>query len=79
VPANASGWDEDWSYNCASFGSSGNFITSITGYGNAAGTLDSGANQLGAHGSGVNHYYDAGTFSISVNSECSWTEKIVTV
>jgi hypothetical protein len=79
IPSSAKGWDEVWSYNCASFGGRGNFITSITGYGSAAGILDSGANQLGAKGSGTNTYYDKGTFSIQVNSECSWTEKVVEI
>jgi hypothetical protein len=68
-----------WTYNCSAFGSSGNFITSITGYGGAEGTTDAGANQLGTSGSGTNHYYDTGTFSIDVNSECSWTDEAVSV
>jgi len=79
VPAQATSWTENWSYDCSSFGTSGNFITSIAGYGASRGTTDSGANQLGTSGSGVNHYYDTGTFSIQVNSECSWTESIVAV
>ena len=76
VPSTASGWIEQWSYNCSNFGSTGNFITSITGYANAVGTTDAGVNQLGASGSGSNYYYDSGTFSIQVNSECNWTESV---
>jgi hypothetical protein len=79
VPPNVTGWNEGWSYNCASFGQAGNFATNITGYGGAADTTDSGTNQLGMSGSGTNHYYDTGTFSIDVDSECSWTEEAVTV
>lgn len=79
VPADVKGWNEEWSYNCSAFGSSGNFITNINGYGSAAGTTDAGTNQIGSGGSGVNHYYDHGTFSIDVNSECSWTDEAVTV
>jgi len=79
VPSGDKGWDEIWTYNCANFGSSGNFVSSITGYGNAAGTTDTGTNQLGASGSGTNHYYDTGTFAIQINSECAWTEKVMTV
>jgi len=76
VPSTASGWIEQWSYDCSNFGSTGNFITSITGYANAAGTTDAGVNELGASGSGSNYYYDSGTFSIQVNSECNWTESV---
>jgi hypothetical protein len=79
VPAGTKEWDEVWSYDCSAFGSSGNFISTINGFGSASGTTDSGTNQLGASGSGTNHYYDTGTFSIDVNSECNWTEKAVTV
>jgi len=75
VPSDANAWDVQWSYNCANFGTSGNFITNINGYGSADFTTDEGANQLGNSGSGVDHYYDTGTFSIDVNSECSWTVK----
>jgi hypothetical protein len=79
VPAQATSWTENWSYNCSSFGRSGNFITSITGYGGSSGTTDMGANELGTSSAGVNHYYDTGTFNILVNSECNWTESIVAV
>jgi hypothetical protein len=79
VPASVKGWNEVWTYNCSAFGSSGNFITTITGFGGAANTTDSGANELGTGGSGTNHYYDTGTFTIGVNSECSWTDEAVTV
>ena len=77
VPAQATSWTENWSYNCSNFGTSGNFITSVTGFGGNRNTSDSGSNQLGSSGSGVNHYYDTGNFNIEVNSECNWTESIV--
>ena len=79
VPPNVKGWNEVWTYNCSNFGQSGNFATNINGYGSAADTDDSGTNQLGMSGSGTDHYYDTGTFSIDVNSECDWTEEAVTV
>ena len=79
VPSSDKGWDEVWTYNCSAFGSNGNFATSITGFGGAASTTDAGANQLGPGGSGTNHYFDTGTFTIGVKSECAWTEKVVTV
>ena len=78
-PSSAKGWNEVWSYNCASFGMACNFATNITGYGGAVLTTDSGANQLGMSGSGTNHYSDTGTFSVQVDSECSWTEEALSV
>jgi hypothetical protein len=79
VPASDKGWNEVWSYDCSNFGMAGNFATTINGYGSAALTNDSGTNQLGTSGSGTNHYYDTGTFSIDVNSLCHWTEEAVAV
>jgi|ERR1039458_3577292 hypothetical protein len=75
IPAGTAQWEEVWSYDCSSYGSTGNFITFIHGYGSAEFTLDSGVNELGSGGSGVNHYFDTGTFSIQILSECSWTER----
>ena len=76
VPAGARQWLEVWQYDCSSYGSRGNFIASITGYGSAQYTTDSGVNQLGNGGHGINHYFDTGTFSIQIISECDWTETI---
>jgi len=79
IPSNAKGWNEVWTYDCSAFGSSGNFITTVNGFGGAAGTTDQGVNELGANGSGTEHYYDTGTFSIDVNSECNWTDQAVVI
>ena len=76
VPSQAKSWTENWSYDCTSLGTTGNFITSITGYGGSSGTTDVGANELGLSGSGTNYYFDTGTFNIQVNSECNWTESV---
>jgi hypothetical protein len=73
VPSAAGGWRLAWSYNCTAFGSSGNFQIYITGGSGA----DIGVNQLGMKVSGVEHYYDTGTFSLEVNSECSWAIQAV--
>jgi hypothetical protein len=70
-------WDLDWSYDCSSFGQSGNFIVDVMGSGSAADTTDSGVNQLGSSGQGVEHYYDQGTFQLVIDSECSWAVKVV--
>jgi len=77
VSPSSKGWIEEWSYNCSNFGMSGNFLTSIKGYGSSEFTADSGTNQLGMSGSGTNHYYDSGTFSIEVISDCDWSETII--
>ncbi len=72
-----SSWQLQWSYDCSSFGSSGNFIVTVNGYGGASGTSDAGVNELGTGSSGDEHYYDSGTFNLSVNSECNWTVTVV--
>ena len=79
VAAGASEWAESYRFNCSNFGGSGNFQTYITGYGNASLTTDEGANQLAPSGKGTDYYYDTGTFSIQVNSECVWTIVVAAV
>jgi hypothetical protein len=72
-----SSWQLAWAYNCAGFGDgTGNFIIDVQGYGGASDTSDLGVNQLGPQGSGDEHYYDQGTFNLSINSECSWDIKV---
>ncbi len=65
-------WSMAWSYNCASFGSSGNFNVNVN---QPSGDLafDQGPNELGTSGSGTDHYSDTGTFSLEIDSECQWT------
>lgn len=70
----AGDWDLAWTYNCANFGGSGNFQVFITA--DDPSTLVTPVNQLGASGSSVEHYHDAGTFYFEVNSECNWTVKV---
>jgi hypothetical protein len=68
-------WKLDWTYDCSSFGSNGNFIVDEDG-GNDFGGAS--VNELGAGGSGSTMAYnDAGTHYLSVNSECSWTLKVI--
>jgi Protein of unknown function (DUF2510) len=77
-------WDMAWTYDCANFGTSGNFVVSIYDLtGSAGGTEESGGsvdfdnqgvNQLGANGSGVEHFHSGGnTKYLKVISECNWT------
>jgi hypothetical protein len=63
-------WQMSWSYNC--FGSSGNFGISINAPSSDS-SFDVGPNELGDGGSGTDYYFDASTFSLSINSECAWT------
>jgi hypothetical protein len=64
-------WDLQYSYDCASFGSQGNFAVSD----------DTGMpliNELGAKGSDTTHQHGgAGKMYLSVNSECQWKIKVV--
>jgi hypothetical protein len=76
VPAAAKGWHVNWTYNCSNFGSSGNFTFDVE-QGTSLDFNDEGPNELGANGSGTEHYYDTGTFHLSVNSECTWTVQAV--
>ena len=72
-----SSWQLLWTYDCANFGTQGNFIVNVNGYGAAASTTDQGVNQLGRSSTGDEHYYDSGTFNLSVSSECDWTVKVI--
>ena len=76
VPVSAKGWHVNWTYNCASFGMAGNFNFDVY-QGTQLNFNDNGPNQLGSKGSGTEHYYDAGTFHLSVSSECAWTVQAV--
>ncbi len=50
----ASAWTMSWAYNCANFGTSGNFTVNITQPSSDL-TFDVGPNELGASGSGTTH------------------------
>jgi len=64
-----------YSFDCSAYGSSGNFIAELY-QGNSS--VDSIANQLAKSGSDSTPLYDgAGTYHISVNSECDWTVKVI--
>lgn len=68
-------WQVDWTYNCSNFGSQGNFIISA---GNAADISFPSVNELGTSGADTAYVHsDPGSHSLSINSECSWTVKVV--
>lgn len=68
-------WKLRWSYSCAAFGYSGNFIVSEDG---SFGAVD--VNELGMHGHGSTYgYNDAGRHYLQVNSECDWRVRVIGV
>jgi hypothetical protein len=65
-------WTLAWTYNCANIGSIGTFSVDV--HQPASSTIfDTGADELGSTGSGTDHYYDTGSFTLSVTSLCNWT------
>ena len=71
-------WTLAYTYNCAAFGGSGNFV--VYGY-NSDGSLDfngPSVNELGAKGSSSTAVHaDSGKKYLSIASECSWTVTVV--
>lgn len=66
-------WKLTWSYNCAAFGQSGNFIV-LTDDGGAGASV----NELGMRGHGSTYAYgDSGRHYLAVNSECPWRIKVI--
>jgi hypothetical protein len=68
-------WKLDYSYDCADAGGTGNFIVTEDG-GNDMGGLNVNALSSGATSS-TWAYNDAGSHYLSINSECSWSMKVV--
>jgi hypothetical protein len=68
-------WKLDYSFDCSSFGSPGNFQVYEDG-GNDLGGLS--VNDLAMSKTGSTYAYDdGGTHYLEINSECSWTVKII--
>ncbi|MEE4544862.1 hypothetical protein V2S66_23210 [Streptomyces sp. V4-01] len=68
-------WDLHYTYDCTSFGFQGNFIVTTGG----TGFPDPLANEIGKKGTDITHQHDGGTLYLDVNSECSWTVKVVDI
>jgi hypothetical protein len=68
-------WDLHYTYSCTSFGMKGNFIIT-TGGTDFPMPL---ANELGMKGTETTHQHDGGTLYLDVNSECSWTIKVIDI
>jgi hypothetical protein len=73
VPSSSTGWTLKWMYNCTLLGASGNFIVDVVGHGTSKQTRDRGPNELGEGGQGTQHYFDTGTFTLEIASECEWS------
>jgi hypothetical protein len=68
-------WKLDYSFDCSGFGGSGNFIVNEDGGSDFSGAS---VNGLGLGKSGSTFAYgDAGTHYLQVNSECSWSVKVI--
>jgi hypothetical protein len=67
-------WTISYTYDCASFGTSGNFIISV--FNESGGYEDVAVNELAAKGSGTNPEYRSGTFYLEMNSECDWAVRV---
>lgn len=67
-----SSWKLKWSYNCAAFGSKGNFIVAVL-TSNGHHSSNQSVNQLGKKGHGTENYHHGGKFYLEVTSECAWT------
>ena len=68
-------WKLDYTFSCAAFGSSGNFQVFEDGGSDFNGVS---VNELSAGQTGSTWAYgDAGTHYLEVNSECSWTVKVI--
>jgi hypothetical protein len=68
-------WKLSYSFDCSSFGTTGNFIVSEDGGGDLSGAS---VNELGPGKSGSTYAYgDAGTHYLEINSECSWNVRVI--
>jgi hypothetical protein len=68
-------WKLDYSFDCSSFETSGDFIVNEDGGSDFSGAS---VNQLGTGKSGSTYAYgDAGTHYLQINSECSWSVKVI--
>jgi hypothetical protein len=65
-------WTMSWNYSCTGSADDDGFLVVINApQGDTAG--DVGPLELAASESGVDYYYDTGSFSLAVTSDCSWS------
>ena len=70
APTTPDQWAITYTYDCANFGTQGNFA--ITVHSASGGYLDLAANQLAASGGATSYVHGGGTVYLSVDSECAW-------
>jgi hypothetical protein len=64
-------WQVQYTYDCTTFGQSGNFMVTSEDYQVAI-------NQLGMKGADTDYVHnDPGSHSLSIDSECAWTIKVL--
>jgi hypothetical protein len=64
-------WQVQYTYDCTAFGQSGNFVVTSEDY-------ELAVNQLGTKGADTDYVHnDPGNHSLSIDSECSWTIKVL--
>ena len=66
-------WQIQYTFDYTNFGSEGKFQIYINNTINGSLNDDTGANDLSVSGGNTDHYYDAGSHYLQVNSECDWT------
>jgi len=67
-------WQMHWSYDCSSLGTAGYFqVDVVPANTNSANSTDFGPSEQASSDSGTSYYYDSGTFSLFVFSQCPWT------
>jgi hypothetical protein len=67
-------WQLIYTFDCASFGSSGNFIVEVAD--SSGRMVDIAVNELAAKGSSSSPQYTTGTLHLEINSECAWAVKV---
>jgi hypothetical protein len=72
-------WDLAYTYDCTQFGGTGNFIVDIYQSDGTPSFDNNGANELGAGAIRLQHFHTGGTFYLTINSECTWHVKALTV
>ena len=77
VPSSAKGWLVHYLFNCAPYGSSGNFAIYVD---DANGlTTSVAANELALAGGSTYYSYSHGTYSLQINSQCNWAAVVQTI
>jgi hypothetical protein len=69
-------WSVTYIFNCSTLGSPGNFLMYVDNT-NGTANHDAGISSLALYGGETTHYHDSGEHYLRINSECSWTIKVV--